>query len=122
MIKITVELCPMGDETRACHLGTAKIWNEGTGDFSKGNYKFWFSRRGKPDSLWKKGRVEGFPRQRLLMWDLLFRCLSSIVGSRNNSVELIERDPQCRCDLDTREWIVCPIHEPDEYKRFIEGE
>lgn len=117
MIKITVEMCPMGDESKSYHLGTAKIWNDATGDFSKGNYKFWFSRRGQPDSTWKEGNIKGFPRRRLLVWDLLFRCLSSIIGSRNNSVEIIEQEPGCRCNTDTREWIVCPVHEPEEYEK-----
>lgn len=86
MIKITVEMCPGGDETKSRHLGTAKIWNDATGNISKGNYRFWFSRRGQPKSVWKEGRIEGFPRKRLLMWDLLFRCLKDIIGQRNENV------------------------------------
>jgi bifunctional DNase/RNase len=34
-------------------------------------------------SKYKEGRVEGFPRQRLLAYDLLFRCLKTAVGHRN---------------------------------------
>lgn len=83
MIKITVELCPMGDESRARHLGTARISNQGTGNGITGDYKFWFSKREQPDTVWKKGEIKGFPRKRLLMWDLLFRCLRESIGERN---------------------------------------
>jgi hypothetical protein len=40
-------------------------------------------RRGQDNILWKTGRVEDFPRKRLLGWDLLYRALHATVGDRN---------------------------------------
>lgn len=83
MIRVTVELLPGGDAGRARHLGTAYIANDGTGTETTGSYSVMLSRRGMPWSIWKRGRVQGFPRKRLLAWDLLYRALDGTVGHRN---------------------------------------
>ena len=67
------------------HLGTAKIWNDATGDLRSGNYQATLSVRGISNQVWKKGMVKGFARKRLKAWDLLYRVLEDIVGSRNAS-------------------------------------
>ena len=79
MIEITMMLLPAtGGVPR--HLGTAKIWNDATGDLQSGNYQVTLSVRGKPKQVWRKGTVKGFARKRLKAWDLLYRALSATVG------------------------------------------
>ena len=82
MIKVTIELWPLGHPTGKRHLGTLLIGNDGTGNESKGNYNCKFLRR-SDHAKWKECRVEGFPRKRLLVWDLLYRALREIIGDRN---------------------------------------
>ncbi len=83
MIRITVEMLPHGFERGKYHLGTAYITNDGTGDKNKASYTYRISRRGAPNSAWKKGIIKDFPKSRLLIWDLLFRVLKDAIGSRN---------------------------------------
>lgn len=83
MIKITVELWPKGSEHHKRHLGTAEIWNDGKGTATRGNYRVRLSKRGMPNATWKTGVVEGFPRKRLLAWDLLYRALHNLLADRN---------------------------------------
>lgn len=83
MIRITVELVPYSAPHKPRHLGTAVIYNDGTGTATVGNYRVGLSKRGRPRSVWKEGRVRGFPRKRLGAWDLLFRALLTTVGKRN---------------------------------------
>lgn len=83
MIRVTVELLPQGDESRKKHLGTAIIANTGSGNVTRGNYTVSLSMRGKPNTIWKRGEVRGFPRKRLGAWDLLYLALHSVVGNRN---------------------------------------
>lgn len=82
MIVIRVELWPFGDKTKARHLGTALIANDG-GDRRTGHYWVKLFSRGKRKRLWKEGVVADFPRLRLTAWDLLYRSLRNILGSRN---------------------------------------
>lgn len=91
MLRITIELLPMGDESRARHLGTAEIWNDGKGTIARGNYGARLSRRGQPNSTWKKASITGFPRKRLGAWDLLYRILREAVGGRNPMMKLDRR-------------------------------
>lgn len=86
MLRITVELVPYGDETRKRHLGTCEIANDASGTPTRGNYNIAFLQRGNARRVWKKTRVEDFPRTRLGAWDLLFRALQTIVGSRNGQI------------------------------------
>jgi hypothetical protein len=84
MLRVTVELLPQGDETKAEHLGTATIANDGTGTIEFGNYVARFSKWGQPNDIWKKGTVRNFPRKGRGPWDLLYLALRDAVGSRNN--------------------------------------
>lgn len=78
MIRITIELLPKGCEERKRILGIAEIENDGTGNATRGNYKFraW----GELDILrknvrpWKTGSVRGFYRKSS-SWKLLYLCL-----------------------------------------------
>lgn len=86
MLRITVELLPYGREDLKECLGIAKIWNDGTGTLYKGNYKSTFSQRGRLNRIWKTCEIKDFPRQRLGIWDLLYRSLEEIVGNRNKRI------------------------------------
>lgn len=82
MIRVTVELWPHGDKSRKWHLGTAIIANDGTGTEEIGNYRVTLSKWGRPQRVWRRGRVEGFPRKSRGPWDLLYRALQATVGAR----------------------------------------
>jgi len=82
MIKVTIELLPHGFERNKSTLGIMEIFNKGTGTGVSGHYGFRIFRKGSK-TIWKSGDVEGFPRKRLLSWDLLYRCLHSILQERN---------------------------------------
>jgi hypothetical protein len=62
-------------------VATGKIVNTGTGTPTRGNYRI--DLRDAAGRPWRAGTLEGFPRKRLLAWDLLYRALEKLVGSRN---------------------------------------
>jgi hypothetical protein len=72
-------------------MGEAHISNDCTGDKGVGNYDVELSRINHGGyysadhrlSPWKQGKVLGFPRLRLSVWDLLYRALHSVVATRN---------------------------------------
>lgn len=93
MIRVTIELFPHGRVDRAKTLGIIDIANDGSGNSNTGNYNFYAWDRGTDKNLphtrenlkkakWA-GYLEGFPRKRLLAFDLLFRCLRMLFGDRN---------------------------------------
>jgi len=88
MIRITVELWPLGFESAKKHLGTATIANDGTGTSTRGNYTYTLSRKGSPNSTWRKGSIKGFPRKRLKAWDLLALCLRDALNPPAPSEEM----------------------------------
>ena len=81
MLRITIELLPGGNENRKKIIATGTITNLGTGNLSHGNY--FVDLRDKAGRPWKHGTIFGFPRRRLLAWDLLCRSLSRLLGARN---------------------------------------
>jgi len=92
MLRITIELVPLAIESRAKVLATGKIVNTGTGSPTQGSYRI-----GLCDAAgrkWRSGTIAGFPRKRLLAWDLLYRALEKLVGSRNPTP-----DSRAFCDL-----------------------
>jgi hypothetical protein len=62
-------------------IATGEIVNTGTGSSTQGNYRV--ELRDAAGRQWKQGHIEGFPRKRLLAWDLLYRALGKLVGNRN---------------------------------------
>jgi len=81
MLVVKIELWPFGNPARAKTLATGMIANAGTGTLARGNYRVLLrDAAGRP---WKNGTVEGFPRKRLLAWDLLFRALRNLISERN---------------------------------------
>ena len=83
MIRVTIELLPLGREDIKRHLGTAEIWNDASGDSQTGNYRFKLSKWGNTKAIWKSGEVKGFPRQARGAWDLLYLVLREAVQGRN---------------------------------------
>lgn len=88
MIRVTVELISAIHSSRNQVLGVAEISNDVIKSLksngARGDYKFTLSKRGSAvNQVWKRGRVEGFPRKRRLMWDLLYLVLKEAVGDRN---------------------------------------
>ena len=84
MVRVTIELLPKGSELHKRHLGTMEITNDrSNGPGPVGAYDVRLSKRGRPQVLWRRGRVESFPRLALGAYDLLFRALAATVGSRN---------------------------------------
>lgn len=73
MVRITIEIVPLGFEPMKRTLGTLHIANDGSGSLTRGNYntKF-YSKSGR---VFKKGRVENFPRKGKSVWELIRRAL-----------------------------------------------
>lgn len=86
MIHVSIELWPKGDFRRKIRVGELFISNDCSGSSSVGNYRVRlmksskFSRAG---GIWKAGEVKGFSRLVLGPYDLLYRALKAVVGSRN---------------------------------------
>jgi len=83
VIRITIELLPLGIEEGKRILGIAEITNIG-GDHITGTYKATFSKwQPKTSENWKSATVENFPRTSRGAWDLLYRALREAIGGRN---------------------------------------
>ena len=87
MLRITVELVPFGDETRAEVIGTATIANDGTGTEHSGNYRARIHRfsRGKNrrELTPMRCRVRGFSRLAHGPWDLLYLVLKEALHPKH---------------------------------------
>lgn len=78
VVKIELHSAVTGKVTT---LATGKIVNTGAGTPTQGNYRIELrDAAGRP---WRSGTVEGFPRKRLLAWDLLYRALRNLIAERN---------------------------------------
>lgn len=80
MIVLRMELWPHGNEAEKETVATATIVNDGSGSPTVANYDVELF-NGK--RLWKKCRVENFPRKKLLGWDVLCRAMAQMLGERN---------------------------------------
>jgi hypothetical protein len=85
MLRITIELLPLGSEEHKRHLGTAEIWNDATGSLESGNYRYRLYHWGNSNGLWRSGNVTAFPRLNRGPWDLLFLVLLQAVSDRNRT-------------------------------------
>lgn len=65
---------PLGDEKAKKEIASAKIWNDGTGTETIGNYKAEFFSHGK---TWRKTYHQGFKRLKQNVWILLYHLLSN---------------------------------------------
>ena len=77
MIRITIELVPHGDASRAKILARGEIVNDGSGTVRRGNYYFWLSQSGRITHKTRWGQVRDFPRMSKNVWHLLARCLNT---------------------------------------------
>ena len=73
MIKITIEVWPRGFETNKRTVATAIIANDISGTKTNGNY--WAKLYKRRKAPWKEVKITGFPRQKLSVWELLYRIL-----------------------------------------------
>lgn len=73
MVRVTVELIPFGREEGKRTLGVLEIANTGEGDEHVGHYRY--TLRGRLDKKMSAGRIEGWPRLRRHVWDLVTRVL-----------------------------------------------
>jgi hypothetical protein len=86
MVVVTVELWKGGDPARVVELGSATISNvSGAAKPTRGDYIAHFY--GKRKKHLGSASVTGFPRKRLLGWDLVFRAARACFESRNPKVE-----------------------------------
>ena len=86
MIVCKIELWPDGDNQNVELLGVVAISNDGSGTDETGNYNVELHespRDAGRSEIWKRGRMEGFPRLRLGPYDLLYRALKACVGNRD---------------------------------------
>ncbi len=85
MLRITVELVPLGDEAQAQVLGTATITNDGTGSETKGNYQYELTDTNGRGETFCTGNLQGYSRGKPgnTAWDLLFWVLFGAVSHRN---------------------------------------
>ena len=70
MIRVTIQLLPKGDESRARTLGTLEIANDATGTPELGNYDGTLHAEYTGPGG-RKARVEGFRRQKQSVWTLV---------------------------------------------------
>lgn len=83
MITVDLNLFRFGNPDDKHSLGKMKIWNDASGNQTRGNYKYViFNKRG---TIFRKGEIKNFPRKRLLGWDLVYRILEQEFGGRNGS-------------------------------------
>lgn len=61
MITVTVDLVPHGHKPSTRPLKHVKIWNTGTGNTYKGNYKYEIS--DARSRVYREGSIEGFQRK-----------------------------------------------------------
>lgn len=86
MVRVTIEILPGGDESKARKLGQVDIINDSSGTGETGNYTVRLHKSSEyaaRPGIWRQGRISGFPRSRLGPYDLLYRALKAIVGGRN---------------------------------------
>lgn len=83
MLRITVENVPHGIESLKDDIGTITIVNVG-GTPDNGNYCYSITHHTMPGVVWRSGKIEGFPRKQMLVWDLLYQILKDAVGNRDD--------------------------------------
>lgn len=89
MIRVTVELLPKGDATRARVLGRMEIANDGTGNGEEGNYQATLHAEYTP-ATGRKLRVLGFKRRRQSVWTLVGIILKNLGHCRQTRGQTIE--------------------------------
>ncbi len=75
MLRVTVELVPFGDESRAKEIGMLLIANDGEGTHESGNYAYVYGYTDRDVPL-ARGTVKKFPRSQGA-WALVKKILNS---------------------------------------------
>jgi hypothetical protein len=87
MLYCPIYLFPGGQPEGKQLLGEIFVVNDATGDESTAHYDASLMEVPKPGrtsrSLWRKGHVHKFPKQRLGPYDLVYRALRAAVLDRN---------------------------------------
>jgi len=92
MLEVNILMIPHSDRSKTKVLYSGTITNDGTGKRSKmgvmtrGNYIIKLFN--KNNHMWKNGRVENFPRNRLNAWYLLYLALDNIFNKQEDANEL----------------------------------
>jgi len=79
MILINLEMLPHGFQKGKQNLGTIRIWNNGTGTLSLGNYNYKVT---KGNKVKIEGQITGFARKREDVFALLHLVLKDIYKSK----------------------------------------
>lgn len=79
MLRIKLELLPLGDEDQAKELGEIKIWNDTTGNEMYGNYGYSIieKRSDFADGITQRGTIKNHSRQNTTC-KLLFKVLQDV--------------------------------------------
>lgn len=85
MLKITIELYPLGFEKNKSTLGEMYIYNDGTGTSTNGNYKYKIFKKNSNKTIWKSGEIKNFNRKTSSAWDLLYLALDDVIANRNKN-------------------------------------
>jgi hypothetical protein len=78
MLRITIELLPLGDESKAKRLSEMVLANDGTGDRYQANYEAWISKDDFNDTEPRYGKLSNFDRSKDA-WELLRLMLEAIL-------------------------------------------
>lgn len=70
MLRVTIQLIPRGDESRARTLGTMEITNDATGNMDVGNYVGTLHAE-YTTPAGRKGRLKNFNRRKQSVWSLV---------------------------------------------------
>jgi hypothetical protein len=76
MIRVRIELCPLGDTSKPQLLGEVRITKKPTGGYSVNLFKHRMKRVGR--SIWQRGKVLDFAQQPLGPYELLWRALDAV--------------------------------------------
>lgn len=82
MIRVTVTLVPLGDETRAREIASARIWNDASGTRAVGNYGYELAEAGPSGRFQARGRVTGFDRSMSVFFLLGLVLVDALLGRR----------------------------------------
>lgn len=103
MISVRIELWPRGNRASAKHLGTVEISNVG-GDRVTGSYEVEL-KTFNAKSVWRRARVDGFPREDLGGYDLVYRALEAAVGYRNRGLPVVPVRSRRDVEKRARAWV-----------------
>lgn len=83
MLRFKYEMVPFGLESATRTIGTLKIWNDGSGTLTNGNYQYYVSIQSKNQNpTMFSGNIIKFPRKEQDAFDLLQLVISDIQNQR----------------------------------------